>query len=95
MKINDRLWLLLNRKEPSKWLYYLTVFFSGFATAVVLTIGIVVLTSNTAAGLAILGCALISVIWSFTDDNRRGYIKVIHARHVELWKERRKRLGIK
>lgn len=95
MKINDRFWLVLNKREPSKLAYYLTIFFSGFVTAIVLILGIIALQGSWIAGFAIFICAVLAAVWSICDDNRRGYIRALHVKNVELWKERRKRLGVK
>jgi len=95
VKIIDKVWLIANKNEPAKWLYYLTIFFAGFTAAVVVIVGILVLRYNIVVGSVILSCAWIASLWSIIDDNKRGYVKALHTRHVELWKERQKRLGVK
>ena len=96
MKLSDKLWLAYNKKQPNKWIYYTTIFFSGFMAMFLLFIGIGFVSSiRPWIGWLILLVTLILVISSVVWDSRKGYVNALHKRHLELWQEKRRKLGVK
>ena len=96
MKLLDRIWLRMNKKEPNKWSYYSTIFFAGFATAIFLFIGIAMTKSvKPWVGWAFLALTILMVVYGFIWDYKKGYVDALHKRQIELWQEKRKKLGVK
>jgi len=96
MKLVDRIWLVGNRKQPGKWSYYSTIFSGGVATAFFAMLGVgLISTTKPWVGWLILLLTLGLVISGIIIDSKKGYVDALHKRHVELWQERRKKLGVK
>jgi len=95
MKLSDRVWLGLNRKAPVRWSYYSTIFFEGFATGVFLFVGLVVVKTYFWFGLCFFAATVFLVVWGVVIDSKRGYVDALHKKQVELWNEKRRKLGVK
>ena len=96
MKLTDKLWLASNKRQPGKWSYYSTIFFAGVATVFFAILGVsFVRSSSPWIGWLILLFTLVLVIGGVVIDNKKGYVEALHKRQIELWEEKRKKLGAK
>lgn len=96
MSINDKLWLVINQKPPTKWLYYLTIYFAGFMSAVFLAIGWLIAAGTFyILGWSIIGVTIAAATISIVLDNKYGFVEALHKQAVLRWHEKRRRLGVK
>lgn len=95
MKFYDRLWLMLNKRKPLGWSQYITIYGSGFFGAFWLIFGIALIKSPVPwAGGVLLALFVFSTMWNFILDSHKGYPQALGKRDVELWHEKRKKLGV-
>ncbi len=96
MNINDKIWLLLNKKEPKFiGMPYLSFFIVGGIYGMVLVVSIALLFSpGWFLGVFGVILLLISVLSIIRSDFRNGYIHVLYTHSVKLWHEKRKKMGV-
>ena len=93
MKLTDRIWLALNKREPRKWNCYVAMFFSGMAIMFLLLLGLALISShNLIMGCISLLMAVVLTVYGFISDYRRGYVEALFKKQRANWEERRNRL---
>ena len=96
MKLSDSIWLSLCKSKPWKGSYYFGIILGGFGTALFLIAGILLFYSSAPwLGPPFILATIISFIWSAVYDYKKGYVNALHERQVSLWKEKRRKLGVK
>jgi len=96
MRIQDKLWLLLNRKPPARWSGYISVFVYGTITLVMFFASLALLSSPKPwIGWCGLVVSVGYATWAFMTDAKDGYVDAIHKHQMERWEARKKRLESK
>ena len=94
MNLNDRVWLLLNKKSPRRLVAYLNVVLPWLLIGVPFTFCLIAL--SVEKWLFLLGSLLLVLVLGaifFLWDKRTGYLDAIHQHNLKRWAERQGRLG--